>query len=563
MVQACDVLVIGSGIAGVVAAIEAGRGGARVVLASKGRLFSGSSFYPGTWGLGLIAPADVSDERDLADTILEVGCGVADPELVRTFVGDLLPSLDWLDALGVELQRPSSGAAGQRAFIPCFDHKHRTWRGITREPAERAFARELERLGVARLEGYELIDLVDAVPALPADAPVRTRMRRPSEAPIGESGPDRRIRGAVLADARTGACARVACGAVVLACGGTSGLFARRLTSADVMGSAHGTALRHGCSLINIEFMQMMPGLVSPISGVVFNEKTFRYARPAEPLASTADEERRLLELRSGHGPFTARLASKAVDQAIDRAGDAGWRMRYRFPEHDVPEFVESFASWLELERGVPRDAPMSLAMYAHASNGGVRIDADGWTGIEGLYACGEVTGGMHGADRIGGLSSANGIVFGRRAGAAASRHALAHAGSQAPGLDPWEPLAERPLAVSPAAAQAASRDLAAVLQGAAMINRTDTGLSDALERVARIRAEVEERSRIAEDRGLRTETPGIVRRERILNQLLLAESMLVAMRARPESRGAHNRADAPAQDPALAAASLTWLDRA
>lgn len=94
MMHSCDVLVSGSGIAGVIAAIEAGRAGARVVLASKGRLFSGSSFFPGTWGLGLIAPANADDGHDLMRTILDVGCGVADPALVETLVDGLLPAID-------------------------------------------------------------------------------------------------------------------------------------------------------------------------------------------------------------------------------------------------------------------------------------------------------------------------------------------------------------------------------------------------------------------------------------------------------------------------------------
>ena len=66
----------------------------------------------------------------------------------------------------------------------------------------------------------------------------------------------------------------------------------------------------------------------------------------------------------------------------------------------------------------------MRVAMYAHAANGGIKIDKTAFTGVEGLYACGEATGGMHGADRIGGLSSANGIVFGRIAGASAAQAA-------------------------------------------------------------------------------------------------------------------------------------------
>jgi len=84
--ESTDVLVIGAGIAGLCAAIEAARTGATVTVASAGKTMSGSSFFPGTWGLGLIGPVDEDDEQDLIDTIQTVGGGVADPELVQTFV---------------------------------------------------------------------------------------------------------------------------------------------------------------------------------------------------------------------------------------------------------------------------------------------------------------------------------------------------------------------------------------------------------------------------------------------------------------------------------------------
>ena len=63
---------------------------------------------------------------------------------------------------------------------------------------------------------------------------------------------------------------------------------------------------------------------------------------------------------------------------------------------------------------------PIQLGMFAHAANGGVWIAPDTSTGVPGLFAAGEVTGGMHGAARIGGLSTAHGLVFGGQAGSSA-----------------------------------------------------------------------------------------------------------------------------------------------
>lgn len=100
--ESTDVLVIGSGIAGLCAAIEAARTGATVTVASAGKTMSGSSFFPGTWGLGLIGPVNKDDEQDLIDTIQTVGGGVADPELVQTFVRGIPQAITWLERdLGV------------------------------------------------------------------------------------------------------------------------------------------------------------------------------------------------------------------------------------------------------------------------------------------------------------------------------------------------------------------------------------------------------------------------------------------------------------------------------
>ncbi len=537
------VLVIGAGIAGVCAAIEAARSGASVTMVSAGKLFSGSSFYPGTWGLGLIAPVDGSDEEDLARTICTVGCGMASPSLVKTFVHDIPLGITWLERLGVTLRRPASEAsAHEAAFIPCFDHKNRVWRGLVRESMEEAFGCEIERLGIRVLEHCELIDLVDT--------------------PSGAIG------GGVVYDRAHNGLHMVYAEATILAAGGTSGLFSRRLTSGDVLASAHGIALLHGARLINIEFMQMMPGLLSPKRGIVFNEKSFRYAR------TTPQIPRELLEARSPYGPFTSRLASRAVDLAVDAAGPEGLPLRYEFPREDVPEFVQTFTSWLEEQQGIHPTDELRIGMYAHASNGGIAIDEAGSTGIPGLFACGEVTGGMHGADRIGGLSSANGLVFGRRAGQAAAayggdapRGLPAHVLSGIEALAAWKASrAERGemAALDPSEASSTLARLREAMSDACMVVRTHEGLSRAATTIQELQERVASRAVHDDANSLNgaADASWHASYARMRAQLLLAQAMVASMLERTESRGAHYRADFPTEDPTQARPIVQSLER-
>ena len=316
--ESTDVLVIGSGIAGLCAAIEAARAGATVTVASAGKTMSGSSFFPGTWGLGLIGPIDAKDEQDLIDTIQAIGGGVADPELVQTFVHGIPQAIQWLEEdLGVELQRPQSAeSAQQKQFIPCFDHKTRMWRGLTRKPLEDALTAQIESLGIRLLPRHELIDLIE--------------------------GANDRISGAVLYNRTSERLVSIAAKATVIAAGGTGGLFERSLTSTDVLSSSQAIALAHSASLTNIEFMQMMPGFIEPKRNLVFNEKTWRYVKLDQPVDIADDKLGDLLEQRSGYGPFTSRLDSRAIDLAIDQAGAEGLALHYDFPSEDVPEFVQT-----------------------------------------------------------------------------------------------------------------------------------------------------------------------------------------------------------------------------
>ena len=606
--SACDVLVIGGGIAGTMAALAAARAGARTVLACAGKLFSGSSFYPGTWGLGLVGPEDEADEAELADTICAIGGGAADPALVRSFVAGIRPAIAELEGLGVELVKPDH--ADEREFIPCFDHKHRLWRGVTRTGYENAVGAALEAAGVRVCEHCELMDLVeqgatdaqagvaascDAAPLSARRASDGTTLPAAGAAPFSptaaarNAASTRRVTGALLYNRNDQRFEHVQAGAVVLATGGYGGLFTRRLTAADVIGTAQGVAAAHGCALVNLEFMQIMPAFVAPTQayGAVFNEKTWRYAQLTDnaghdlltqPAAAKGLSEQDLLELRSGHGPFTSRLASRAVDLAIEAAGPAGAVVRY--PDGlagTLPEFVQTYFSWLEREKGVRPADELRVAEFAHAANGGIRINARAETDLPGLFACGECTGGMHGADRLGGLSSANGLVFGLRAGCNAAawargtgraeRAAMAFEAvrTDAPAKSLKPPHVRRSSLDEATAAsvndevQAITETLQRTMTAHCMVTRTTAGLIEAARTVERLAEQLEETvppefpriagltaggaASAALDALAPHEAALLAQLRRTQLQLDLAARIVAAAQARTQSCGSHYRA--------------------
>ena len=397
-----DVVVVGGGIAGCCAAIEAVRAGASVCLAAASGVFSGSSFYPGTWGLGLIGPRDAADIDDMVEAILRVGRGVADAALVESFVRGIPEAIAALEAMGVSLKRPAN--PDELQYIPCFDHSLRMWRGLERDSMKHGFEQALCEGGVVRFDGCELLDI---------------------------AMDDGCVRGALFFDHPVKRFRAVSCGAIVLAGGGVAGLYKRSLSASGNSATVQALAARCGARLVNLEFMQIMPGLVSPRRNIVFNEKAFRFAHAWDALGEPIARD--VLGARSEHGPFSCERAGAPLDFAMEACGDKGMEIACDMGDYS-PEFVRAFSEWLERECGVSASAPARIAPYAHASNGGIAIDEHGWCGVPGLFAAGECTGGMHGADRIGGLASANALVFCRRAGVPEAKFARGLAGERASG---------------------------------------------------------------------------------------------------------------------------------
>lgn len=560
-----DVAVMGAGIAGVVAAVSAAEAGARVALLSADHTFSGSSFFPGTWGLGLVGARDKADVDDFVETVCGVGRGMADPTLARALVEGVPAGIEWLEAHGVALRE--AGAAGQREYIPCFDHARRSWHGLERASFAAAMDRTLDEAGVDRFGRCKVLDL---------------RLGTGQNAPdtVGSKNrpcpPDANGADITFYAQQAEQVGMVRSGAVVLATGGYGGLYDRTLTMPDVLGDAHALALACGAELVNMEFIQIMPGLVAPVGNVVFNEKTFRYAHlgcedagcPAGSPKDAADLDT-LMPTRAEHGPFTASREDRAVDLAIAAAGECGAPVRYDLPA-ELPEFMRVYSDWFEREFGRNPKEGVRIAPYAHAANGGILVDKRARTGVPGLFACGECTGGMHGADRIGGLASANALVFGLAAGQEAALWAEEHPVETAGDATP----ARTEFRASRRADEALAQ-LRHTMGEHCLIVRTAEGLESAQAAIAQLKALIEDSleplDADAEHAGVEyagarpteAEQPDEQRRPlaardhaqtvRAFHALTTAEAAVAAMSARTESRGAHFREDAPAEDPGQA----------
>lgn len=507
----CDVFVIGAGIAGIMAAISAAEKGSNVIIASSSRIFSGSSFYPGTWGLGLIGPVDKSDEEDLINTIKTVGCEVIDYELVKTFVSKINQTLEKIKEMGIKLKQPNN--IKEKEFIPCFDHKERNWNGILFDSAKEVFSKKIDGLKITRYEFSEVIEIVKDKSS---------------------------IKGVVLIKEGK-EIEYIRCKAIVIASGGIGGLFKQRLNTDDVNGLGQSLALKIGCQLVNIEFMQMMPGYINPCAKTIFNEKTFKYVKildhDGRNILEDIDNYEEKLKIRSTHGPFTSRLVSKDIDYAIFKEGikaPNGVRVLYKDSiKKNQPEFIRVYFEWLKEKKYLTVDDEINIGIFFHAANGGIKINKYAETDISGVFAAGEVTGGMHGADRIGGLSTANGLVFGKIAGESASKYAQRFNCLDGDEIELSINQVEN--------AEELLKDLQNLMFKYAMIEKSEEGIVEAIN----LLGDIKSRKFISNNIDIKT----LYKTYRLNANLLLAEGILRVVYLRKESRGSHYRKDYPSLD--------------
>ncbi len=532
-----DVLVLGSGVAGLSAAVRlagpvpAGGRSQTLGVLTKGALSQSAT----RWAQGGVAAVLGGDEDStdlhLADT-LAAGAGLCDEEAVRVLVDEGPGRVEELIALGAEFDREATGSLSlAREGGHSAPRVLHAGGAATGAEVERALVDATYRSASAVLEGWFALDLL-----VEDGRCVGVRALPPGTA--RRAGP--------------GAAVEVRAAHVVLATGGTGQLFSVTTNPGESTGDGVAMALRAGVPVADVEFVQFHPtALHHP-------------AMPRPLLSEALRGHGALLRDRDG-ARFVDELASRDVvsramatrmtEQGVDHLWlDATGLERFasRFPT------IAASLSSIGLD---PERDWLPIAPAAHHLSGGVVTDLWGATAMAGLWAVGEVAcTGVHGANRLASNSLLEGMVFGARLAERISAGADGPEGSGALratlGGEPIDGIACTVLGRRPAVATAPARAVVAaeLSAGADVVKLRDTlqramtrgaGVVRSAESLAGARAAVERTAEVLAG------VADSVQAGELANLLQVADALLTSALARTESRGAHVRSEFPQPDPA------------
>jgi len=517
---ACDVLVVGGGAAGSRAAYEAKRAHPKLkvlVAVAGGFGTSGSTNLVASESLGINAPFNYMGDGDSPEIfyqdILETGAGLSDPALGRIIADEACARIDELTALGVKFER-EGGRIIQRKLSGCSKARSLTCGGSTGREIVRALKEGINKLGADIFENIRVLDLVQ-----------------------DDHG---RVCGALATAEREAVWIKA--GAVVLSSGGAGRIFRNNVNPPSLEGDGWAMAYRAGARLINMEFFQVGPAVFNaPLMFIIHSHMWRLQPRLTNVLGEeflprycpSGVDPAEVISLKAMSYPFSVRTAAKYLDMAIFKEVMQGRGTPSGGVFLDVTRVGrDTLLARAPLTYEILKKAgidltrqPIEVGLVVQNFNGGILIDAHGFTGIEGLYAAGEVSGGIHGADRPGGNNLTDTQVFGYRAGRAAADYAAEKGeGYTRPAVlkdATFEPLAPEDQALLQKSADLYYSNLTII--------RTEAGLQEVIQFTDR-------------NRGNRND---IVR-----NRLTLGSILATAALTREESRGTHYRADFPDRNP-------------
>ncbi|SDQ46128.1 fumarate reductase/succinate dehydrogenase flavoprotein subunit [Thermostaphylospora chromogena] len=563
-----DVVVIGAGGAGLRAAIEARQQGKKTAIVCKS-LFGKAHTVMAEGGaaaaMGNVNPAD-NWKVHFRDT-MRGGKFLNNWRMAELHAKEA-PDRVWeLEAWGALFDRTKDGKISQRNFggheYPRLAHVgDRTGLEMIRTLQQRVVA--LQQEDYATHGDYEAYIKVFAECTI-------TRLLKDGNAIAGAFG-YRRENGAFIVFEAP---------AVVLATGGIGKSYTVTSNSWEYTGDGHALALLAGAKLINMEFIQFHPtGMVWPPSvrgilvtesvrgdgGVLRNSEGKRFMFDYIPevfkaqYATTEEEADRWYTDQANNRRPPELLPRDEVARAINAEVKAGRGSPHggvfldvstRLPAEEIRRRLPSmYHQFKELADVDITAEPMQVGPTCHYIMGGVEVDADtAASSVPGLFAAGEVAGGMHGSNRLGGNSLSDLLVFGRRAGAGAAayvdrlqRRPRVNDESVAAAMD--EALA--PLGRTGENPYEVHHELQRTMNDLVGIIRKEDEMTEALEVVGKLK----ERAKGVGAAGSRVYNPGWHLCLDLRNMLLVSECVARAALTRTESRGGHTRDDYPGMSP-------------
>jgi L-aspartate oxidase len=496
----CDVLVIGSGIAGLTVAL-ATAADRSVALVTKAAITETNTWYAQGGIAGAVGEAD-SVELHLADTLV-VGQGLCDESVVRAVVGEAPEALAELQNLGVRFDLAEGGEVALARegghSLPRVLHSG----DATGATIQRALTQALrDSEGVDVFERRFLVDLLTA----------------------GD-----RCVGALVLDTEAGGFDVFWAQAVVLATGGAGQVY--RVTTNPLIATGDGLAAawRAGAEVADLEFVQFHPTALDHDAAPRFLITEALRGEGAHLL--DADGKRFMLEVHPLAELAPRDVVSRAIERVMARTGSNNVMLdaRHLGEEYLKARFPTIWQACADAGFDLARDL-VPVAPAAHYMVGGVRVDINGRTTLAGLYASGEVTAsGLHGANRLASNSLLEGLVFSRRI----VRALEADEEVELPGRIIADGDGDAHVELDRASVSARLRD---VMQSQVGMSRTDAGLSQAA-------GVFDELASLFEAESL---APWHLELE---NLATVATLITHAAWLRTESRGCHARLDFPERD--------------
>jgi fumarate reductase (CoM/CoB) subunit A len=541
---ATDVLVIGSGAAGLSASVYAAESGANVLVLDKG-IVSRSGSTVGS--LQIAATGDWSSPEDSPDQyeadILQSGRGLCEPELVRILTHEIHDRMKDLIAWGLKPDRDDTGG-----YLISPTAGHRFPRSISARNGQGGLAvlhTLLRRAKVYHKEGIQLWNDV-----------ITTRLIQS----------DGRMIGAIALDLVKSELYLIQARSVILATGGMGQLYPMTSNPVQVTGDGFSLALRVGAKLIDMEQVQFYPvNLVTPdsLKGLCMSFHNIAELR-------NANEERFMLDYDPENLEAATRdMLAFAIASEI-RAGRGTERGGVWL---DGRHSAQQIQNWFPYEYRLCRERGLDLsedraevAPAAHFIMGGVKIDGNGASTVSGLYAAGETAGGVHGANRLGNSSVAECLVYGARVGRAAGSFAttdsspqLHLSGAKQTFNEEKERFARLKVSNSnaffrPSQVKEAVRKIMGESVG---VIRTQSELEAAHSALIRWSERYEHEMCIKDT--LMTLSREYVDYIEVGNMLMTARAICVSAMERKESRGAHQRLDFSKQKAQAEHTVLTW----